>query len=155
VGDFDFEAIRIWVRAFEEEEDGVRDDGAWDVKTASSQRTVDLPRMLQDDLRLLCQGKGPRDLVFISNRTGEANERKWLNRMVREICADAGVRVVHAHGLRDTYTSLLAALGNKSAPEIAELVGHSDRGRAAREHYIGAPDHRPALRLVPAGGAST
>ena len=68
--------------------------------------------------------------------------------MVRGICEEAGTRIIPAHGLRDTYTSLQAALGKKTSAEIADLVGHADAGKTAKEHYIGTPEHKPALRIV-------
>ena len=148
VGDVDFTAGRLWIR--DVDDDG-EDDG-WEVKSASSRRTVGIPARLVEDLRELCGGREPNAYVFQSNRGGrKAYERKWLNRMVKQVCEAAGTRLVCAHGLRDTFTSLVAELEQRSVAEIGRLVGHADGGRTAREHYIGVPQHQPALRLVMGG----
>ena len=149
VGDCDFAAGKLWVRDIDED-DGL--DLSWDVKTAAGRRTVDMPSDVVDDLRALVAGQGPDMLVFRSRRLkGLPFERKWLNRRVQEVCVKAEVRVICAHGLRDTYCSLLTALAGKSPVEIARLVGHADQGATAKKHYIGAPEHVPVLRLL-AGG---
>lgn len=147
VADCDFGAGRIWIRDIEgDDEDEVE---GWDVKSAAGRRTVDLPEHLAHDFAALVDGKRPEDFVFGSNRRpGEARERKWLNRLVQRVCEKAEVRVICAHGLRDTHTSILAELGQRSAADIARLVGHADQGKTAKKHYIGTPEHRPALRLV-------
>lgn len=148
VADIDFAAGKIWIRYLELEDDD--DDDGWDVKTAASRRTVDLPAVVRADLEALCEGREPTALLFPSTRNpGAAWDRRWLNRMVQRVCGAAGVRVICAHGLRDTYTSLMATLGRRSAEEIAELVGHGDDGATARRHYIGAPEHEVSLDLGP------
>jgi len=146
VGDVDFVGGKLWLRGIDEDEEIAVD---WDVKTASSRRTVDLPEVLRKDLTAICKGRPSDAFVFPSTRkTGEPFERKWLNRLVTDVCGAAKTRIVCAHGLRDTYTSLLAALASKSSVEIAALVGHGDQGQTARRHYIGVPEHRPVLRVV-------
>ncbi len=125
---------------------------AWDVKSASSRRTVDIPELLREDLALLSEDRQAEDLVFPSNRNpGQAWDRRWLNRMVHRLCKEAGTRDICAHGLRDTYTSLMAAVAQKSVAEIATLLGHADDGKTAKEHYIGVPEHRPALQILDRG----
>ena len=154
VGDVDFTAMKLWIRDVDDEDD-VAEQFSWNVKTAASRRTVDLPRDLLPEFRELTEGRAAEQLVFESNRhPGRPWERKWLNRMVKRVCGAAGVRVVCAHGLRDTYTSLLTAMAGLSPVQIAELVGHGDDGQTARRHYIGAPEHRPDLRLVVGGRSS-
>lgn len=147
VADIDFDVGKIWIRSDEHDE-----DEGWDVKTAASARTVDLPSELISHLRSLCDERQPHDYVFSSSRSqGGPYERKWLNRLVKRICEKANVRIICAHGLRDTYTSLQAALGQRSAAEIAELIGHADDGKTAKAHYIGVPEHTAALRVVQGG----
>lgn len=142
VGDVDFAADKIWIRDDEDQDDV---DG-WDVKTMAGRRTVGLPGHLAADLWALCDGRDPQERVFHSKRgVGDAYERKWLNRAVKAVCAEAGVRVVCAHGLRDTFTSIQREKGRASSGDIAEMVGHADGGKTAERHYIGAADHQPAL----------
>ena len=151
VGDVDFVAGRIWIRS-NEEDDGDLDTG-WSVKSASSQRSVELPESLRADLQAICDGKSATSLLFTSNRNpGEAWDGKWLNRRIKRVCEQAEVRIVTAHGLRDTYSSFMSDQAGKSAPEIGRFLGHADEGRTARKHYIGASAHEPALKLIQGGG---
>lgn len=150
VGDIDFDAGKLWVRDLEVDGD---DDETWSVKTATSRRSVDLPGALEVDLRLLVSGRKETDLVFESNRNpGQAWDRKWLNHRVKRVCREAGVREICAHGLRDTYASFMRGEAGQSAPEIGRFLGHADGGKTAERHYIGAPEHQPALRIVSGGG---
>ena len=145
VGDVDFLAKRLWIREVDAED--FDDDEGWDVKTASSRRSVELPELLVDDLVDLTGDRGPEEMLFASNRNpGKPWGRQWLNRHVHRVCELAGVRDVPAHGLRDTYSSFLKGVG-KSAPEIGRWLGHADHGTTARQHYIGEPEHKPALQL--------
>jgi integrase len=144
-GDADFEANRLWIRGADGD-DEVGDAG-WAVKTAASRRTVAMPADLRGDLDQLCRGKKPDALLF-EVRPGRARERKWLLDLVRRVCREAGTRVVCPHGLRDTFTSLMAALAQASHAEIAHLIGHADQGQTARRHYIGVSAHQPALVMV-------
>ncbi len=147
VGDVDFGIGRLWIR--DDDDDG--DDDGWEVKSASSRRTVGIPESLVADLRVLCEGQNPVEYVFRSNRGDGAWERRWLSRMIKDVCAAAGTRIVTPHGMRDTFTSLMAELGQRSVADIGRMVGHADNGQTARRHYIGVAEHQPALRLV-AGG---
>ncbi|GMV42231.1 MAG: hypothetical protein AMXMBFR64_39470 [Myxococcales bacterium] len=155
VADVDFTMGRIWIREIEDDEDEV--EAEWDVKTAASRRTVDLPVAVREDLVELCRDRAAAALVFPSNRNpGQAFERKWLNRRVKQVCKLAAVRVVCAHGLRDTWASFMAEHGRMSDGQIGDLMGHADNGTTARRHYIGAVVHDgclPAALLPEAGGA--
>lgn len=146
VGDVDFSAGRLWIRDIDD--DG--DDDGWEVKSASSRRTVGIPNALLEDLRMLCDGQKPDVIMLKSNRGGtDAYERKWLNRMVKRVCGAAGTKVVCVHGLRDTFTSLMAELGQRSVADIGRMVGHADGGRTAQRHYIGVPQHQSPLPQLP------
>ena len=81
---------------------------------------------------------------------GHPWDRRWLCRRVQKVCREAGVRVVPAHGLRDTWSSFLKGK-DKSAPEIGRWLGHADHGRTAERNYIGQPDHKPALQVINGG----
>lgn len=148
VGDIDAELGAIWIRG-----DDAVDAGGWDVKTASSVRTVPIPDELRDDLVELCADKVARDPIFRSRRSSSGlYEAAWLRRLVQRTCRAAGVKVVSPHGLRGTFVSICAALGRLSAPDIAQLVGHADNGATLRRSYLGSAEHRPALKLVVGGG---
>ena len=144
VGDCDFVLGKLWIR-----DDEVDNDDGWNVKSASSRRTVDIPARLVDDLMLLCDGQRPDDFVFRSSwsTSGGAFDRKWLNRMVGEVCRTAGTKRVTAHGLRDTFASIVTELGKRSIDDVGLMLGHADKGQTAKRHYIGAPTHQPALDL--------
>jgi len=150
VCDIDFAGGRIWIRSDSEAVGEVAD--GWDVKTASSRRTVELPPVLLDDLRGLCADRSPDDYLLVSNRNGRAWSIQWLGKLVHDVCEAAGVRMVPPHGLRDTHATLLRELARKTAAEIGELLGHADRGKTAEQHYIGSPEHRPALKVVHGNG---
>ncbi|MBT9559604.1 MAG: tyrosine-type recombinase/integrase [Myxococcales bacterium] len=152
VGDVDFDADRLWIRDQDDDENG---EEGWCVKSAAGRRTVDLPELLRADFVSLCGEKDPDGFVFVSNRGDRgAFERKWLNRLVQRVCAEAKTRVICAHGLRDTFTSLMAEVARKSPAEIAKLVGHADQGKTAKKHYIGVAEHHAGLTLLQGGARS-
>ena len=147
VGDVDFAASIIWIRGDQDD-----DDDGWDVKTMAGRRTVAIPSVLVADLHTLCEGRNPSKYLFVSKRSDSgAYERKWLNRAVKEVCAAADVRIVCAHGLRDTFTSLQREKGRATAKDIAEMIGHADEGKTAERHYIGAAEHVPELKIIQGG----
>jgi integrase len=148
-GDVDLALQAIWVRP----DEAVGAGGGWDVKTASSVRTVPIPDELRDDLLRLRAHKADRDPIFWSRRSKTGlYEAAWLRRLVQRTCRAAGVKVVSPHGLRGTFVSICAALGRLSAPDIARLVGHADHGATVRRNYLGTGEHGPALKLVVGGG---
>ena len=150
VRDVDFEAGKIWHRDIDEAENEV--GIVWNVKTMAGTRTIDIPDILRDDLKELCRDRRPTTFLFASKRAeGKPYEYKWLNRMVRRVCEAAGVTVVCTQGLRDTYASIEAEHGRKNASDVGKLLGHGDAGQTAKRHYIGAPQHRPALKVVEGG----
>ena len=156
IADLDFQHKKIWIRDDDDDAPGAN----WEVKTASSRRTVQMPNHLVDDLKALCEGypsdKRIQPYVFHSSRGCHGNYgRTWLCRAVRETCKAAGVREITPHGLRDTFTSLQRELGRRSAADIAELLGHADDGKTAEQHYIGAAAHQPALRVILGGKDGT
>ncbi len=144
VADVDFTLGRIWLREFEDDE--VEADEGWDVKSAASRRTADLPAALRADLVELCRDKSPTDLVFPSNRKpGQAWERKWLNGRVKRVCRAARVRVISTHGLRDTWSSYMTEHAKLSDGQVGDLLGHADNGVTARRNYIGVAVHDECL----------
>ena len=81
-------------------------------------------------------------------KLGQPLGETWIWKVVRKVCVAAKTRIVCPHGLRDTYSTIIAALSGAAAPDIGRLLGHADAGRTARRHYIGEPEHRKALKLV-------
>jgi len=150
VRDVDFDAGRIWIRDTRASDNVQRI--SWSVKTAAGVRTVDLPEMLATDLCALCEGRPPATFLFASKwNDGAPYERRWISRMVKQVCRDAGVQITTAHGLRNTYASVQAEHGRLSAADIGKLIGHADGGQTARRHYIGVAEHKPVLKLVSGG----
>ena len=150
VRDVDFEAGKIWHRDIDEADNEV--GIAWNVKTMAGTRTTDIPDVLQEDLKELCRDRKPTEFLLASKRTGgKPYEYKWLNRMVQRVCKAAGVTIVCTQGLRDTYSSIEAEHGRKNAADVGKLLGHADGGQTAKRHYIGAPEHRAALKVVEGG----
>ena len=154
--DIDLELGRIWVRP-------CASDGAdgWNVKTAASRRTVGLPKDLRPELTALVLDLPATALLFARPRpkAGQSLMRhsSWLEKLVTRVCAVAGLDPVSPHGLRDTYASLCSELGGLQAPDVGRLLGHADRGRTAKKHYIGSPEAQPSLNqhdLRVAAGAS-
>lgn len=146
-GDIDLTLGRIWIRGAED-----RPADGWDVKTASSRRTVALPDDLVGDIEAMIARRSPDDWLF-EHPDGGVQNSTWLWKLVNATCKKAKVREVSAHGLRDTYASLQVELARASAADVATLLGHNDRGATARKHYIGVAEHRPALAVLQ-GGAS-
>lgn len=148
VGDVDFDLGSIHVR------DKTEGEWRWDVKTAAARRQVTLPLPLRVDLHRLCDGRELDEYLLASaRRHGGPYEAAWLRRRVQKVCRAAGTRIVCTHGLRGTYSTVLHVHAGHRAPDIARFLGHSDQGSTALRHYIGAPQQRPALRLVPSGGS--
>lgn len=153
VGDVDFRGGWLWVR-----DDDADDSDGWEVKTASRRRALEMPEAVRGELEVLCADREPGDYLFAQRargglgRSGAARSPTWLRKLVREVCETAGVRVVCPHGLRDTHASVVKELTGATAAQIGSKLGHGDAGKTAREHYIGASDRVPALRVV--GGGS-
>jgi len=146
-GDVDVLLGRIWVRPCDDDTDGPAE--AWDVKTASSRRTVTLPALLRADLERLCKGKAITQLLFPRPRAekrGVMRHANWLIKAVGRVCDAAGLRRVCPHGLRGTWASIQAAKGSGLA-DISVELGHAAYGgqRVLKEHYLGTPQHADAL----------
>lgn len=168
VGDCDFTAFGLWVRA---DDDGTDETwqgaGGFDVKSASSRRVVDMPTVLIPDFKKLCAGQRPE--AYLLRSTGATTKGRpfgdvWLWKIVRRVCIAANVNIVCPHGLRGTGASLRALKAQKqgtahSSPEAqaAASLGHSDRGTIAKQHYIGVPERIAALNLgkVPGDDSTT
>ena len=116
----------------------------WRKKTKARRRSVELPNVLVEDLKILCQRSG---YIFRNPTTGEPRSRTWLLKLVRRVCKQAGVPYVTPHGLRGSYSSLREEVMGDGAARIAQALGHGDGGKTAREHYIRI-EKAPALKVV-------
>lgn len=121
------------------------------VKTDSSERPYEIPEVLLPVFEQLLDGADGEDLL-LPGRRAEGRTKTWLRRLVERLCRDAGVPVVSPHGLRGTHATLGAAAGTAPAL-VAASLGHSDKGRTAREHYIAdgtleRASARRALRVI-------
>lgn len=163
VGDVDLRAGVGYVR---DPEDPSPVDG-WHVKTASRVGEWEIPAALRPYLVWLTKGREPDALLIHQDEDAtKPRGRTWLRDLVRKACGAARVRerdddegvpvrMVCPHGLRDTHATLLRVVSRKSIGEIAKALRHGDTGRTAERHYVGAPERRPALRLIVGGQSST
>lgn len=148
-GDIDVLLGRIWVRPCDDDKvDGPGE--AWDVKTASSRRTVTLPSLLRSDLERLCKSKAPTQLLFprprAEKRGAVMRHANWLIKAVARVCDGAELPRVCPHGLRGTWASIQAAKGS-GLQDISAELGHSAFGppRVLKQHYLGSAPHEVAL----------
>lgn len=153
VADIDLTAGIGFVR--DDEARGSSDD--WHPKTANRTGEFGIPDVLRPDLEFLTRDRAPEALVF-TGEEGKPHQRGWLGDLVAEVCSRAAVngqpvRVVCPHGLRGTYATLLRVLASQHVVDIAHALRHGDHGQTATRHYIGAPERRPALRVVMGNGA--
>lgn len=128
------------------------------LKTDASVRTVPLPRVVVDALRvhIEAQGTGARALLFTLEGKGYTRQR--FGHIWRPIAQEVGLTTetgTGVHALRHYYASLLirygesvktvqARLGHKSATETLDTYGHmwadsDDRTRAAIDTVLLAP----------------
>lgn len=103
-------------------------------KTRKSNRTVAVGRVLQDDLRAACAGKGPNDLVWTAIRGGQILHRTFWERVWLPAAGALGPRP-RIHDLRHTHASTLLAagvpihivqrrLGHESIQTTVDTYGH-------------------------------
>lgn len=148
VGQVDFAGESIWI--------GDDDQDEWSVKTDSRRRRLPLPTDLELDLRQLCEGRAPTDIVFQQTgrgggRRGAPRTRTWLRDRIHAVCELAQVRVVCPHGLRGTWSSMLVSEKQRDLADVGSVLGHADAGRTAGRHYVGATERRRELKVVTGG----
>lgn len=145
----------------------VHDDG-WDVKTASSAGKFVIPEVVLPHLRALLDLTGPDEYLFRDVMdAGQPRTRWWLRDLVKEVCEAARVheepgdegtpiRVVTPHGLRGTWGTMTMEERQAAVAAASKGLRHGDSATGAatfKRHYQGAPELRPALRLVVGGKA--
>lgn len=150
VGDVDLKAGIGYVR-----DQGVDEADGWHVKTAARNGEWEVPQVLRTDLAWLTADRKPEEFL-LRDREGKPHTRGWLRDLVVEVCGKANVegqpvRKVCPHGLRGTHATLLRVLLGRGIGDIANALRHGDEGRTATRHYVGAPERRPALRVLIGG----
>jgi integrase len=102
-------------------------------KSRAGIRNLQVPEWFQLPLGKLAQGKAGTEALIGHNR-------RWLHRIVRATCIDAGVPLAPPHGLRGTHGDLALAAA-VSPKAVSEALGHESLGTTYR-HYA---DERIAL----------
>jgi len=115
-------------------------------KTEAAKRTVSVPPQLVPILRELAEGPACRETGHLfAKEDGTPADRHWVRYWVLEHAKEAGTPPVTTHGLRGTWASLkrAGAQYDDTAParpmtkeQIADEMGHNDRGETATAHYI-------------------
>jgi integrase len=100
------------------------DDG----KTAAARRPVKVPEMLADRLGALAEGRAGSEPLWKAQY-----HRRWPLRAVKQLCTEAKVPEVTAHGLRGTLTTLALAAG-ADILDLARLLGH-ESSAVTKQHY--------------------
>jgi integrase len=88
-----------------------------DTKTDAGRRTLEVPAVLQPYLLKLASGKEPTESLF------NARTPRWLLRVVKQICTEAGVPEVCTHALRGTHSTLATEHG-VTGHVVAASLGH-------------------------------
>ena len=122
--DIDFASEKVFIRQT------LHANKFFEPKTEASKRTIDIPPILIDALRVhqtrltVELETNDYDLVF-PNSAGKPMDSQNLRRRVLEPALRlAGIRRVGFHALRHSYVSLLIAQG-ENIKTIQQLVGHS------------------------------
>jgi integrase len=105
-------------------------------KSKAGERRVTLPPVLRAKLRQLTQEQPNGSLIFrgMTNNT--------LLNHVERLCEVAGVKVITAHGLRDTWSDLTMDVLARM-DKTARGMGHAD-SRVTAEHYLSAGTEQSA-----------
>jgi integrase len=115
-----------------------RDGSRTPLKTAESQRTLDIPPRLMRRLRALLAARGelanPHALVFAS-RTGAGLERKVVRTQLNRAAKTAKLAPPHPtlHDLRHSHASMLIAL-NYTVTDVRHRLGHRKPDTTLRIH---------------------
>jgi integrase len=138
--DVDDQGRLLWIAYNEDQETG--DELA---KTDAAKRTVSVPPHLVPVLRYLAEHPATEQGHLFAKEDGTPADRHWVRYWVLEHSKAAGTPPVTTHGLRGTWASLKRAGAAHehdreqrpmSEEEIADEMGHADRGETAARHYI-------------------
>lgn len=123
------------------------DDDGWllwirDTKTAAGDREIEVPAELRERLLALAAPLRPGTRLF-----GDLT-RYGLHYHVVRLCQAAGVPRVTPHGLRGSGATRGVRMGG-TVEEVARAMGHADKGRTLRRHYLGGGAEESArARLI-------
>jgi len=118
-------------------------------KSASSQRTLDMPRELGHELKLWRFKCPPNEQdLILPSRLGKFIQRKVAGNIFDAIIDRAGIRRLTFHKLRHTFASLLLSKGRDIA-EVSRLLGHTTAQSHCGSTPISSPETRPRCRIWP------
>jgi len=100
-----------------------------EAKTKMGQRTLLIPLDLQGPLNRQVADRNPLDRIFTRGKS-----HTWMQKNMTKLCEAAGVPRVTMQGLRGTYASISAELGD-SESSIASRLGHANFG-VTKGHYV-------------------
>ena len=136
--------LLLGLRASEVVERTVRDvdigpHGVWlwidSGKTSNAERRFVVHPPLDGWLRKRTKGRKGEEWLFASTASTFGHKRReWLIDVLRRYCEMAGVPRVSPHGLRGTYATLSAEMG-QSALAISKNMGHGSH-KVTEDHYI-------------------
>lgn len=156
VADVDLALGVIWVRSARAPKGSSDDDHdryVWKTKTRNRWRTVQIHPQNLSDLEFLTRGRRAESWLIVSRyKHGQPLSHTSLWQLMQAVSRRAGVPPVSAHGLRGTWSSMVAAAAAPSL-DISAIVGaglgHRPGGATADKHYIGSPKKHPSLDLPP------
>lgn len=117
-------------------------------KTPAGRRTLEVPPLLQQDLKRLCRDKLPEAPLF------GHHWRDWPRKWVQRICREVGVPKVSAHAMRGLHATL--ALGRGTSPHaVAASLGHASPTVTMQSYAdpsaVAAANQRHALTILVGG----
>jgi integrase len=129
--DVNFEAreVRLWTRK--------RKDGAWDFDA------LPMNQVLYDTLWNLWEKRSQEDWVFFNPMT--ATRFYSRRKIMRSICAQAGIRHFGFHSIRHYVASLLRDRKKFSIAKISRLLRHQEQKTTEQYLHLVDPDLRQVL----------
>ena len=127
-------------------------------KSSASKRTVALPKVLVDALRLLRKQQAENRLrlgdlyqdqgLVFCREDGRPIHYAQCDRMVKKAAKRAGLRALRFHDLRHCHASLLLALG-ESIRTVADRLGHASPTTTLRlyAHLLPGADRQAAAKI--------
>jgi len=116
--DFDFESQRIVIAKTWNYKSPI--GGFEKTKNVSSQRTIKIDPVLNEQLFYLTANLAKHAPIFVNGRTFNST----VNSRLKVLCQKAGVPTISLHGLRHTHASLLI-YAEVSIASISKRLGHS------------------------------
>lgn len=118
-------------------------------KSKASRRTIRPDSVLPGTLDRLREVRGIGSRLVVVNELGTPPAPRWFSRRFSQVCAEAGVPVIHAHSTRHTLAYFMseqgippvnaaAYLGHTTAVFMNIYLRHKAEGVAAAENALGA-----------------